>query len=94
MLDANAAARTKDQSESRVGRRWWRTRCADPDVTGHGGVQTANRSAGRELYAIEIASSDGSPTETGGDVTIETRCSSVLTAGPDTVLVVGGEGRR
>jgi transcriptional regulator GlxA family with amidase domain len=63
------------------------------DVTGPAAVFCgANRCAGRELYAVEIVSADGKPTETGGAVTIETRAArSVSTAGLDTMLVVGGE---
>jgi transcriptional regulator GlxA family with amidase domain len=63
------------------------------DITGPAAVfGGANRCAGREIYAVEVVSADGKPTETGGGVTIETRAArSVATAGLDTVLVVGGE---
>src|SRR5882672_5525911 len=63
------------------------------DVTGPAAVfGAANRCAGRDVYAIEVVSADGRPTETGGGITIETRAArSVGTAGLDTVLVVGGE---
>jgi transcriptional regulator GlxA family with amidase domain len=65
------------------------------DITGPSAVfSAANRCAGRELYAVEIVSADGKPTETGGAVTIETRAvRSVSPEGLDTVLVVGGEER-